>query len=101
MKISPSNAKSGEFLRAEADLAIERNQAMTSGKGRYRADHHAELITVCALLRDELNRIEGLANNDTWHDVPEEHQEQMHNPKRDYAAMGLGIIRPHRERSPR
>ena len=54
MKYSPSKPMDIDLLLAEADLAIERNKAMTSGSGKYRADHHAELATICTMLRDEL-----------------------------------------------
>lgn len=77
------------LLLAEADLAIERNRAMTSGSGKYRADHHAELVTICTMLRDELKEIRAVAK----HGSTAKSQEQADSPEEDYTALNAGIIR--------
>jgi hypothetical protein len=79
-----------EFILAEADMAIERNQATISGNGKYRTDHHADLITVCALLRDELKGLRSRAKSEP----------QRHSAEQDYAGLAAGIIRaPYRTRA--
>lgn len=46
-----------DLLLLAANQAIERNQRMTSGEGKYRHDHHSELVVACVLLRDELESL--------------------------------------------
>jgi hypothetical protein len=91
-----------EFILAEADMAIERNQATLSGNGRYRTDHHADLITVCALLRDELKGLRGRARNESQDSSLREKQAQRDSEGQDYAGLNVGIIRaPYRTRTSR
>ncbi|MES2626358.1 MAG: hypothetical protein V4628_13825 [Pseudomonadota bacterium] len=82
-----------EFLLAEADMAIERNQAMTSGKGKYRADHHADLATICTLLRNELKELKGQAKSGTKNYSHAENHDRKDNLEQEYAGLDVGIIR--------
>lgn len=82
-----------EFLLAEADMAIERNQAATSEKGKYRADHHADLVTVCALLRDALKGSRVRAKSEPPRADAHEEPQETNDSQQSYADLNAGIIR--------
>lgn len=101
MKFSPSKAMDIEMLLAEADMAIERNRSMTSGSGKYRADHHAELATICAMLRDELKEARAQVVREERHHSAAERRELMDDSDREYFDVNTGLIRAaYRMRSP-
>lgn len=101
MKFSPPKAIDIDLLLAEADLAIERNRAMTSGSSKYRADHHAELATICAMLRDELKETRGHAKSGGQHQTSAESREAMDASDHEYFDVNTGLIRAaYRMRSP-